>query len=71
MLANGIGIIDQDYCGKNDEIKVLIYNFTNNTVTVKKKERIAQAILVKIARASFTEANETKTKSRGGFGSTG
>lgn len=71
MLANGIGIIDQDYCGKNDEIKVLVYNFTNNTVTVKKKERIAQAILVKIARASFTEANETKTKSRGGFGSTG
>lgn len=71
MLANGIGVIDQDYCGEKDEIKVQMYNFTEHPVTIKKEERIAQAMLVKIAKADFAEVTQTKLKSRGGFGSTG
>jgi dUTP pyrophosphatase len=71
MLANGIGVIDQDYCGENDEIHVQMYNFTNATVTIKKEERIAQAIIVKIAKAEFEEMPKARAQSRGGFGSTG
>lgn len=71
MLANGIGIIDQDYCGENDEINVQMYNFTERKMTIEKEERIAQAILVKIAKAEFEEMPNMRAKSRGGFGSTG
>ena len=27
MVANGIGIVDSDYSGPEDEIKILVYNF--------------------------------------------
>ncbi len=71
MLANSIGIIDQDYCGEKDEIKALVLNFIKKEVVVKKGERIAQGILVKIARPEIKEAEKMEKKSRGGFGSTG
>lgn len=69
--AHGIGIIDQDYCGPDDEIKIQVYNFTNNPVEIKKGERIAQGMFVKIDKAEWEELNELSTGSRGGFGSTG
>ena len=28
MVANGVGIVDADYCGPTDEIKIEVYNFT-------------------------------------------
>lgn len=72
MVSNGIGVIDQDYHGKDDEIGVQVLNFSQHDVTVKKGERIAQALLVKIAKVSeFDESGAMKEKSRGGFGSTG
>jgi len=72
MVANGIGIIDQDYHGDKDEIGLQVINFSRQNVLVKKGERIAQALLVKIATASkFVEKKQLNIKSRGGFGSTG
>lgn len=72
IVANGIGVIDQDYCGEKDEIGVILLNFSNKKVIVEKGERIAQAILVKIAVASnFLETEFETSNSRGGFGSTG
>lgn len=71
MLANSAGIIDQDYCGEKDEIKALVLNFTNKEVIVKKGERMAQGILVKIERPKIKEVDKMPKKSRGGFGSTG
>ena len=71
MLANSVGIIDQDYCGEKDEIKALVLNFNKKPVIVKKGERIAQGILVKIARPRIEEVEKMSGKSRGGFGSTG
>lgn len=71
MVANGVGIIDQDYCGEEDELKLQVINFTNKPVVVGKGERIAQGILVKIARPKIKEVKKMKKKSRGGFGSTG
>ena len=31
MVANGVGVVDSDYCGPNDEIKVPTLNFTAGT----------------------------------------
>ena len=42
MKPNGIGIIDPDYSGNEDEVKSVYYNFTDQPVTVEKGERIAQ-----------------------------
>lgn len=72
MVANGIGVIDEDYHGEKDEIGLSVLNFSKKTVTVEKGERIGQGIFVKIAKASrFVKFNSLKKKSRGGFGSTG
>ena len=72
MLANGIGVIDQDYCGDDDELRLLMLNFSKQNVEVKRGERIGQAILVKIAKADkFLKVTSMNKKSRGGFGSTG
>ena len=72
IVANGIGVIDQDYHGNKDEIGVQVLNFTNEDVIIEKGERIAQALLVQIAKVvEFNEVITIKEESRGGFGSTG
>lgn len=71
MLANGIGIIDNDYCGPEDEIKISVYNFTENEVKIEKEERLAQGIFVKIEQGEWEETGGINMQSRGGFGSTG
>lgn len=71
MPAHGIGIGDPDYRGDNDEYAVPLYNFTKKPVTVAKGMRIAQGIFVKFTRALWKEVPKMKSKSRGGFGSTG
>ncbi|MBP9691134.1 dUTP diphosphatase [Candidatus Woesebacteria bacterium] len=72
MIANSIGVIDQDYHGDKDEIGIQVLNFSKGNVTIEKGERIAQAILVNIAKVdAFQEVSSIKKDSRGGFGSTG
>lgn len=71
MLANGIGIIDSDYAGENDEILISVYNFTDQPVIVERGERIAQGVFVKIEQGEWEEVERMETKDRGGFGSTG
>jgi len=71
ILANGIGLIDSDYCGPEDEIKISLYNFTSQEIKIKKGDRIAQAFLVKYQKYRFKEIEEIKNKNRNGFGSTG
>jgi len=71
ILRNGIGIIDQDFCGPKDELRLQVYNFTDRDVQVGRGERIAQAVLVKIAKVEFEEFEDLNAESRGGFGSTG
>ena len=70
MLANGVGVVDSDYCGERDEIKIEVYNFTSRPVTVKRGDRLAQGIIMPFVRADWREEAATKD-SRGGFGSTG
>lgn len=71
MLANGIGIIDQDYCGPDDEIKISVYNFTDKPVKIKKDDRVAQGMFVKIEKVEWKKTDKLENKTRGGFGSTG
>ena len=70
VVANGVGVIDTDYCGPDDEVKVQVLNVTPATVTVTRGDRIAQAIVLAAPRVDFEEV-ETTAPSRGGFGSTG
>lgn len=68
---HGIGIIDQDYCGKQDEVKIQVFNFTQKSVTIPRGTRLAQGLFVRVDRAELEEVKEIRKKSRGGFGSTG
>lgn len=71
LMPHGIGVIDHDYCGPQDEIKIQVYNFTDQPVTVLRGEKIAQGIFVHIDRFEWEEVEGIREKSRGGFGSTG
>ena len=70
MVANGVGVIDPDYCGETDEVKILVTNFTQAPVTVTAGDRIAQGIFLTAPRVSWTEGAPA-AHSRGGFGSSG
>ncbi len=71
IVANSVGIIDQDYSGENDELKLAVLNFTKKNVVVDKGERICQAVFTKVITPKLTEVKKMTKKSRGGFGSTG
>ena len=70
VVANSVGVIDPDYCGPTDEVKIQVMNVTAATVAVKQGDRIAQAMVLPATRVTFEEADATEP-SRGGFGSTG
>ena len=71
IKPNGIGIVDPDFCGDEDEIRGTYYNFTNKPVLIERGERIAQAVFVPIASFAWKEVKRMRSKSRGGFGTTG
>ncbi len=81
-LANDVGIIDEDYCGPEDEVKIAmvkLYNpndpMNNQPFLITKGTRIAQLIFEKNAlpKVEWEEMSHADFagKSRGGFGSTG
>jgi dUTP pyrophosphatase len=70
MVANGVGIVDGDYCGPTDEIKIEVFNFTAAAVEIHPGDRLAQGVILPYVRAQFREQDATRP-SRGGFGSTG
>lgn len=69
-VPHGIGIIDQDYCGENDEIRLEVLNFSDSPVSIEKGERVAQGIFVKFDKPEWNESG-MRNQSRGGWGSTG
>ena len=71
MMANGIGIVDPDYSGNEDELKAAYFNFSVAPVVVEKGERIAQGTFVKISHPEWDETDEMPNMTRGGFGTTG
>jgi dUTP pyrophosphatase len=71
IKPHGVGIVDNDYCGPDDEMLVQVYNISDKPVEVERGEKIAQGIFVKVDKAEWAEAGKMGEKSRGGFGSTG
>lgn len=67
--ANKVGVIDSDYRG---EIKVVLFNHSNEPRTVASGERIAQLVVAPFVRCEFEEGEIDSTqRGEGGFGSTG
>lgn len=69
-MPHSVGVIDSDYCGNGDEIKIQVYNFSSQSSTVARGEKIAQGIFVKINHANWLEVDDMDNDTRGGFGST-
>lgn len=70
-MANGVGVIDPDYAGPNDEVHIIVHNFTSRPVEVKKGERLAQGIFLPVHQVEWDEVGELRATDRGGYGSTG
>ena len=72
-VLNTPGTVDSGY---NGEIKVIIFNTNNVTVTIPKRMKIGQAVLCPVVNGKyvkFEEVDNISEKDRGnnGFGSTG
>lgn len=69
-VLNSPGTVDADYRG---EVKVILMNFGDETVTIERGDRIAQLVIVPVARVVIAEVDAVDETSRGegGFGSTG
>jgi len=66
----GAGVIDSHYRG---EVKVLLFNHSDNEFQIEPGDRIAQILIQKVERVEFNlvdQLNET-ARSDAGFGSTG
>ena len=71
MVANGVGVIDPDYSGPDDEVKIAVLNVRASAVTVGRGERIAQGIVLPAPRVTWVEVDHMSAPTRGGFGATG
>ena len=71
MVANGVGIVDADYCGPADEIKIEVFNFTSAPVSIAAGDRLAQGVILPFVRAEWQEHTSASAPTRGGFGATG
>lgn len=70
MQANAPGIIDEKYCGDEDEIQLLAYAFRSGTIPAG--TRVAQMrIFRKQGDLNLVEVKSLGNANRGGFGSTG
>ena len=69
-VLNSPGTIDADYRG---EIKVLLINLGNESVIIRRSDRIAQLVVSPILVVTLERAESLATTGRGsgGFGSTG
>src|SRR5260221_10410456 len=70
VLGNLVGLIDSDYQGP---LMVSLWNRGKASFTVQPLDRIAQLVVVPVARVEFEVVEEfaASTRGAGGFGSTG
>lgn len=70
LQTNGVGVIDETYCGENDIWGVPALAMKNTTI--RKGDRIAQfRIMPKMQNTNFIQVEHMEDEDRGGFGSTG
>lgn len=72
-VLNTPGTVDSGY---NGEIKVIVFNTNNHTVTISKGMKVAQAVLCPVVNGKYVslelvEKVEDKDRGDNGFGSTG
>jgi dUTP pyrophosphatase len=82
-LANTVGIVDEDFCGPEDEVRLLLVwnGFTSaenvdyidgtDDLVIPAGSRLAQGIFVPVTRGKFIEEYSAIADNRGGWGSTG
>jgi len=73
MVLNSPGTVDQGYTG---EIRVILFNTSDKQITIKKGQKIAQAVLCPVVCGKWIDLKEVgkienKDRSENGFGSTG
>jgi dUTP pyrophosphatase len=71
VVANGVGVIDPDYCGPTDEVMIQVLNVTDRDVSVQRGDRLAQGIVLAAPRVQWEEVEDIRPAARGGFGATG
>ena len=79
IQTNHIGIIDNSYCGDNDQWFYPVYclepkNFIDNQygTLIRKGDKIAQFRIIEVQpKLEFEKVESLGNKDRGGFGSTG
>lgn len=72
MMSNGVGVVDADYYGNEENeghLMVPLYNFTNKPTKILAGERIAQGIFMNYKVTSDDPMDQDKRS--GGFGSSG
>ncbi len=71
VLGNLVGLIDADYQG---ELMVSVWNRSDTDFTLNPAERMAQYVVVPVARPAFEvvdEFSDVSKRGSGGFGSSG
>jgi dUTP pyrophosphatase len=73
MVLNSPGTVDSGYQG---EIKVIIFNTTNDRIKIEKGQKIAQAVICPVLNGKWVdlvkvESIQEKDRNNNGFGSTG
>lgn len=76
ILSNGVGLVDRDYAGPTDELKVMLYRTIprdgyQEPVHFKKGDRIAQLVFRETELFNIVEVDKAPSLDRGGLGSTG
>lgn len=69
-IEKGAGVIDSDYRG---ELKVLLYNHSDESYPICRGDRIAQMLIVPVFQEQpiIVEELDSTERGEGGFGSTG
>jgi dUTP pyrophosphatase len=70
IQVNSVGVVDESYCGDDDEWKMPVY--ATRDATIEKGDRICQfRIVEKQPMIEFNVVSHLDNENRGGFGSSG
>ena len=69
LIANSMGVVDNTYCGDNDEWKLSA--IATKEVTIPKGSRIAQFRIIPSQNVNLKTVENLNGSDRGGFGSSG
>jgi dUTP pyrophosphatase len=70
IQVNSVGVVDESYCGDDDEWKMPVY--ATRDATIEKGDRICQfRIVEKQPMIKFNVVSHLDNENRGGFGSSG